>query len=60
MQTLDYFQIIRMAWQEFDDRHEIRGIYDVSAHVSTNHVYKISFFNRQPVFAKLSDRNNFV
>lgn len=53
--TLDFFQIIRQAWAEFDDRHEIKGIYDVSAHVSTNHVYKISFYNRQPVFAKLSD-----
>ncbi|MGQ8337352.1 hypothetical protein ACUNWD_12445 [Sunxiuqinia sp. A32] len=59
MQTLDYFQIIRLAWEEFDDRHEIRGIYDVSAHVSTNHVYKISFFNRQPVFAKLSEYGKF-
>lgn len=59
MQTLDYFQIIRQAWEEFDDRHEIKGIFDVSAHVSTNHVYKISFFERQPVFAKLSDYGNF-
>ena len=59
MQTLDYFQIIRQAWDEFDDRHEIKGIFDVSAHVSTNHVYKISFFDRQPVFAKLSDYGKF-
>ena len=57
--TLDYFQIIRQAWAEFDDRHEIKGIYDVSAHVSTNHVYKISFYERQPVFAKLSDYGRF-
>ncbi|KOH46376.1 aminoglycoside phosphotransferase/kinase family protein [Sunxiuqinia dokdonensis] len=59
MQTLDYFQIIRRAWAEFDDRHEIKGIYDVSAHVSTNQVYKISFYDRQPVFAKLSEYGNF-
>ncbi len=59
MYTLDYFQIIRSAWEEFDDRHEIKGIYDVSAHVSTNHVYKISFFERQPVFAKLSEYGKF-
>jgi len=58
-QTLDFFQIIRQAWAEFDDRHEIKGIYDVSAHVSTNHVYKISFYNREPVFAKLSDYGNY-
>ncbi len=59
MQTLDYFQIIRQAWEEFDERHDIKGIFDVSAHVSTNHVYKISFYDRQPVFAKLSDYGNF-
>ncbi len=59
MHTLDYYQIIRMAWMEFDDRHEIKAIFDVSAHVSTNQVYKISFYNRQPVFAKLSDYGKF-
>lgn len=59
MQTLDYFQIIRQAWEEFDDRHEIKGIFDVSAHVSTNQVYKVSFYDRQPVFAKLSDYGNY-
>ncbi|MFA9389368.1 MAG: hypothetical protein ACERKD_06155 [Prolixibacteraceae bacterium] len=57
--TLDYVKIVRQAWEEFDDRHEIKGIFDVSAHVSTNHVYKISFFSRQPVFAKLSDYGKF-
>lgn len=55
MQKIDYVQIIKHAWREFDDRHEIRGVYDVSAYVSTNQVYKISFYNREPVFAKLSD-----
>ena len=59
MQTLDYYQIIRQAWEEFDDRHKIKGIYDVSAHVSTNQVYKVSFHNRKPVFAKLSDYGRF-
>lgn len=56
----DYDQIIKFAWKEFDrDRHEIKGVYDVSAHVSTNQVYKVSFYNREPVFAKLSDYGNF-
>lgn len=59
MQPLDYIQIIKHAWREFDDRHEIKGVFDVSAYVSTNHVYKISFFKREPVFAKLSDYGNF-
>lgn len=59
MQPFDYIQIIKHAWQEFDDRHEIRGVYDVSAYVSTNQVYKISFYEREPVFAKLSDYGKF-
>ena len=59
MQHFDYIQIIKRAWQEFDSRHEIRGVYDVSAYVSTNQVYKISFYKREPVFAKLSDYGRF-
>ena len=59
MQHPDYAQIIKLAWQEFDDRHEVKGVYDVSAHVSTNQVYKVSFSNREPVFAKLSDYGKF-
>lgn len=59
MQNFDYIQIIKFAWKEFDDRHQIRGIYDVSAYVSTNHVYKISFYEREPVFAKLSEYGRF-
>ena len=55
MQALNYTEVIKLAWKDFDDRHDIKAIYDVSAHVSTNQVYKISFFNREPVFAKLSD-----
>ena len=60
MQHFNYAQIIKFAWREFDNnRHEIKGIFDVSAHVSTNQVYKISFYGREPVFAKLSDYGNF-
>ena len=60
MQKTDYAQIIKLAWKEFDgDRHEVKGVYDVSAQVSTNHVYKVSFYKREPVFAKLSEYGNF-
>ena len=59
MQHFDYIQIIKRAWKEFDSRHEIRGVYVVSAYVSTNQVYKISFYKREPVFAKLSDYGRF-
>ena len=60
MQHLDYAEIIKLAWREFDgERHEIKGVFDVSAKVSTNHVYKISFYKREPVFAKISEYGNF-
>ena len=59
MQTIDHYEVIRQAWEEFDDRHKIKRIYDVSAHVSTNQVYRVYFFNRNPVYAKLSDYGNF-
>ncbi|MFV0522314.1 MAG: hypothetical protein ACK5MI_07805 [Mangrovibacterium sp.] len=52
-------RIICQAWKEFDDRHEIKRIINVSANVSTNSVFKVSFYERQPVFAKLSDYGNF-
>lgn len=55
MHQINHIQIIKHAWKEFDDRHEISKIYNVSMYVSTNHVYKISFYEREPVFAKLSD-----
>ena len=36
MQKLDYGEIIKFAWKEFDgERHEIKGVFDVSAKVST-------------------------
>lgn len=59
MQLINYIEIIKRAWNEFDDRHEIKGVFDVSAYVSTNQVYKISFYKREPVFAKLSDYGRF-
>ena len=60
MEIRDYAQIIKLAWRELDgDRHEIKGVFDVSAQVSTNHVYKVSFYKREPVFAKLSEYGNF-
>lgn len=59
-QHLDYTEVIKQAWREFDgERHEIKGVFDVSAMVSTNHVYKLSFYKREPVFAKLSEYGNF-
>jgi hypothetical protein len=59
MGQLDHIEIVKHAWREFDDRHDIKGVYDASVYVSTNYVYKISFYEREPVFAKLSDYGKF-
>lgn len=56
---LNHKLIIKQAWEEFDDRHEVKNIFDVSANVSTNHVYKVSFYEREPVFAKISEYGKF-
>lgn len=54
MQPIDHEKIIKTAWSEYDDSMQITSIEDVSAKVSTNHVFRVSFAERKPVFAKLS------
>lgn len=54
MRNIDINKIILKAWEAYDNSHKIQAIYDVSAKVSTNHVFKVVFENRNPVFAKLS------
>ena len=54
MRTIDFSAIISEAWSEYDNSQTIRGITDVSAQVSTNHVFKVDFMDRHPVFVKLS------
>lgn len=50
----DFERIIKTAWSQFDDSKTIIAVDDVSARVSTNHVFKVSFAERSPVYAKLS------
>jgi Ser/Thr protein kinase RdoA (MazF antagonist) len=47
-------EIIEAAWQGYDDSRHIKRISDISAKVSTNHVYKVTFSDRTFVIAKLS------
>jgi hypothetical protein len=54
MRNIDIDRIIRKAWEAYDNTQDIKAIYDVSAKVSTNHVFKVIFKDRNPVFAKLS------
>src|ERR1700743_92072 len=56
---LDYNAIIKKAWEGYDDSKKIRQIEDVSAMVSTNHVFRITFEDDDIVIAKLSYFGNY-
>jgi hypothetical protein len=46
--------IIGKAWKGFDGSKEIKDIQDISAKVSTNHVYRVNFVDEDIVIAKIS------
>ncbi len=50
----DFIGIVKNAWLKYDQSRTIKSVRDISAHVSTNHVYRIDFEEHQPVIAKLS------
>ena len=52
--SINYPSIVKKAWLAYGDERPIRSIVDVSARVSTNHVYRIELEQRGHVFAKLS------
>lgn len=54
MELNDLSTIISQAWQGFDNSKEIKGIEDISAKVSTNHVYRVTFVDDDIVIAKIS------
>ncbi|GAA5520868.1 hypothetical protein LQ318_03950 [Aliifodinibius salicampi] len=54
MLQIDFNQIVREAVEAYDDSKEIISITDISAKVSTNHVYRISFSDKNVIIAKLS------
>ncbi len=47
-------EIVREAWHSYDRSRAIKSVEDISAKVSTNHVYKVSLPDREFVIAKLS------
>jgi Ser/Thr protein kinase RdoA (MazF antagonist) len=51
---VDYLEIIKKAWEGYDASKSIRKIEDISAMVSTNHVFRITFEDDDMVIAKLS------
>ncbi|MCB0566473.1 MAG: hypothetical protein KDD01_19055 [Phaeodactylibacter sp.] len=54
MPFIDFTTIIREAWIAYDSSREIAHITDISAQVSTNHVYRIVFRDKSIIIGKLS------
>jgi len=54
MHIIDFSTIIRNAWLDYDASRPIYSVEDISAKVSTNHVYKITFPDGRFIIAKLS------
>ena len=54
MRFVDYPSIIRSAWNDFDSTRPIELIEDISARVSTNHVFRVTLEGGGNVIAKLS------
>lgn len=54
MSFINFSQIVEEAWLAYDSSRKIRRVSDISAKVSTNHVYKVDLDYRQFVIAKLS------
>ncbi len=59
MEEKDFINIVRHAWIDYDKSRSIKSIEDVSAQVSTNHVYKVTLQDREFVIAKLSYYGDF-
>lgn len=54
MLQIDFNSIVREAVESYDNSKEIASIIDISAKVSTNHVYRIKFEDDNIIIAKLS------
>lgn len=54
MAFIDFNAIVHEAWQAYDPSREVIRIEDISAKVSTNHVYRITLKDHHVIVAKLS------
>jgi Ser/Thr protein kinase RdoA (MazF antagonist) len=54
MTFIDFTSIVKEAWQDYDNTREIVRIVDISAKVSTNYVYRVTFIDGNFIIAKLS------
>lgn len=51
---IDFSKIVEEAWNDYDSSRSIKSIEDISAKVSTNHVYRIKFEDGDFIIGKLS------
>ena len=51
---IDFISVVEAAWQEYDSSRAILSINDISAMVSTNHVFRIRLEDGSMVIAKFS------
>src|ERR1700710_427809 len=51
---MDFSNIVKKAWEGYDASKTIKLIEDISAMVSTNHVFRITFDDDDIIIAKLS------
>lgn len=54
MAFIDFTSIVKEAWEAYDNTRQIVRIVDISAKVSTNYVFRITFNDRNFIIAKLS------
>ena len=54
MKEYNFSRIIELAWMDYDDSRSIKTISDISAKVSTNHVFRIELEDGGVVIGKLS------
>jgi Ser/Thr protein kinase RdoA (MazF antagonist) len=54
MAFIDFTEIVKQAWKDYDETREIIRIVEISAKVSTNYVYRITFKDESFIIAKLS------
>lgn len=54
MSFIDFSEIVRQALEEYDSTRVIATIIDISAKVSTNYVFKVTFIDHSFIIAKLS------
>ncbi len=54
MMHIDFISIIENAWHDYDPSREVLNVNDISAKVSTNHVFRLRLEDESYIIAKLS------